>query len=274
MGEHIIIAGIAAEDEPILKKSLTKLGGVRKGNTLSFLTIKKKKPVYSKDVIQKSIDSLAITVSRKRPNALRVIYIQYPKSDILKELFFPFADTQSLDDVEYYQYVLNHFNIDQLNRKLLAVIRRGLKLRNRPAKTDYVMLPNKNFIFERKEFSELLYDYYFGCLDRDIFKDIKMNQNHNGYEDSRKLVFPVTKMDEGLLRYDESKMASKHFLDGIYRLGIEWNPGFHFDVRHSIRPTIPKCQFKCSINGDVEGNGATHVNIYLNDFVRLPGNKK
>lgn len=276
MSEHIIIAGIAAEDQAILRKCLDKHGGVRNGNNISFLEVKKKNPIYKEDVIKARIDSLANTVSKKKPAIIRVIYVPYQNSHILKKLFFPFADAQSLDDAnEYCQYVLKYFrNIDELSQQLLKVIRIGLKIKKHPSKRDYVMLPNKNFIIEHKKFSELLYEFYFGCLDQNIFKCIKMNNKFRGYEDSRNLVFPVSKMAEALLRFEPSKMSSKYFLTGIFRLGRAWNPGFHFDVRHNSKSTLNGYQFQCSIKDEVEANGVTHVNIYLNDFIRLPKTKK
>ena len=49
-----------------------------------------------------------------------------------------------------------------------------------------------------------------------------------------------------------------------------WDAGFHFDVKHISKPTLNGYKFTCSLNGEIEGSGATHVNIYLNDFVRVP----
>ena len=267
----MIIAGVAAEDQAVLKKCLKK-NGLRKTNTVNFLTVQKKEPFYKKSVIVKIIDSLAQTVSKKSPEAIRVIYIPYKNSDILQKLFFPFADTQSLDDTKkHYQYVLKIFkDIDEFSKKLLIIIRNGLKISNRPPRKHFMLLPNKNFIIEKKQFSELLYEFYFGNLDEEIFNCIKKNKEFLCYEDSRHLAFPVTKMNEGNLKFNPSRMTSKHFLNGIYRLGMSWDAGFHFDVKHISKPTLNGYKFTCSINGEIEGTGATHVNIYLNDFVRVP----
>lgn len=271
MSEHLIIAGIAAKDQTVLQKCL-KRDGLKKSNTITFLTVEEKQPIYKTQVITTKVDSLAKSFSKKPPNVVRVIYIPYKNSDILQRLFFPFADTQSFDETQiFYQYVLKYFNsIDEFSRQLLKIIRNGLKIKKRPPKKHYLLLPNKNFIIENKNFSELLYEFYFGDLDEDIFSCIKENREFDCYEDSRNLVFPVTKMNEGKLKFDPSKMSPRHFLNGIFRLGMLWDPGFHFDVRHVIRPTLRGYSFTCSIQGIVEGRGATHVNIYLNDFVRVP----
>ena len=77
-------------------------------------------------------------------------------------------------------------------------------------------------------------------------------------------------MNEGSLRFEQSKMLPSHFLSGIYRLGMLWDAGFHFDVKHISKPTLNGYKFTCSVNGEVESRGVTHVNIYLNDFVRVP----
>ena len=271
MSEHFIIAGIAAKDQAVLQKCL-KSNGLRKSNTITFLTVGTREPIYKKRVITKMIDSLAKTVSKKSPNVVRVIYIPYKNSNIVKKLFFPFADTQLFDKTEiYYQYVLEYFNsIDEFSKQLLKIIRNGLKIKKRPSRKHYLLLPNKNFIIENKKFSELLYEFYFGDLDENIFSCIKENRELHCYEDSRNLAFPVTKMNEGNLRFDQSKMSPRHFLNGIFRLGMLWDAGFHFDVKHITKPTLKGYKFTCSVKGEVEGRGATHVNIYLNDFVRVP----
>ena len=271
MSEHFIIAGIAAKDQTVLQKCLEK-NGLRKANTVSFLTVKEKEPTYKTIVIKKVISSLANTVSKKSPKVIRVIYIPYKNSDRLKELFFPFADTQSFDNTSvYYDYVLKYFNdISEFSNKLLGIIHNGLKIKNRPSRRHYILLPNNNFIVENKKFSQLLHEFYFGSLDENIFKGIKENRELCCYEDSRNLAFPVTKMNEGNLRFEQSKMSPRHFLNGIYRLGMSWNAGFHYDVKHVNKPTLNGYKFTCSVNGEVEFRGATHVNIYLNDFVRVP----
>ena len=271
MSEHFIIAGIAAKDQTSLKKSLQR-NGLRTSNTIIFLTVKEKNPDYRTSVIETMLAGLANTVSKKSPEKIRVIYMPYKNSNILKDLFFPFADTQSFDDSNiYYDYVLKYVeNIEELAKKLLKIIRNGLKIKPRPSKKHYLLLPNRNFIVESKSFSKLLYKFYFGNLDKNIFNSIKKNTEFRCYEDSRNLVFPVTKMNEGNLRYKKSEMTPRHFLGGIYRFGMLWGAGFHFDVKHISKPTLNGYKFTCSVNGEIEKKGITHVNIYLNDFVRVP----
>jgi len=271
MSEYIVIAGIAAKDQAQLSKYLIK-NGLRKTNTIAFLTVAERNPVYKKTVIEAMITSLAQTVSKKLPDNIRVIYIPYKNSNILKELLFPFSDIQALDDSQvYYEYVLRCFkSIDELGRKLLEVIRCGLKIKSRPSKKHYVMLPNNNFILGKKIFGGVLSEFYFGDLDEAKFRTIKKNNEFDCYEDSRNLAFPVTKMHEGNLRFNKSRTNPRHYLNGIYRLGFSWHPGFHFDVQHSSKSTLSGCRFTCSVKGEVEGRGMTHVNIYLNDFVRVP----
>ena len=161
-------------------------------------------------------------------------------------------------------------SIDEFSKRLLKIIRNGLKIKKRPPRKHYLLLPNINFVIENKKFSELLYEFYFGDLNENIFSCIKENRELHCYEDSRNLAFPVTKMDEGKLRFDQSKMSPEHFLNGIFRLGLFWDAGFHFDVKHITKPTLKGYKFTCSVKGEVEGRKVTHVNIYLNDFVRVP----
>lgn len=271
MGEHIIIAGIAAKDQSVLRKCLKK-NGLRKHNTVTFLTVQEKQPIYKKFVIEGFIDSFAKTVSKKAPKTIRVIYVPYKGSTILEELFFPFADIQSLNKTTtYYNYILNHFSdIEEISHELFQAIRNGLKIKKRPSRKHYLLLPNKNFIIDGKEFFDFLREFYFGNLDENIFSPIKKNMELQCYQDSRNLVFPVTKMNEGNLRYADAKKHPRHFLKGIYRLGMLWDAGFHFDVKHISKPTLSSFKFICSINGEVNNSNATHVNIYLNDFVRVP----
>jgi len=199
MSEHFIIAGIAAKDQTVLQKCLEK-NGLRKNSTITFLTVKVKEPTYKTSVIEGMIDSLAKTVSKKSPKVIRVVYMPYKNSDILKNLFFPFADIQSFDNTQiYYDYVLKHFkNINEFSKKLLGIIRNGLKIKKRPPRRHYLLLPNKNFIIGNKVFSELLHEFYFKNLDENIFSCIKENRELRCYEDSRNLAFPVTKMNEGV----------------------------------------------------------------------------
>ena len=271
MSEHFIIAGIAAKDQAVLKKCL-KRNGLRKYSTITFLTVGAREPIYKKFVIEKMIESLAKTVSRKSPELIRVIYIPYNDSNIIRELFFPFADTQSFDNTKNFNhYVLEYFNsIDDFSKQLLIVIRNGLRIKKRPPRKHYLLLPNKNFIIGNKKFFELLYEFYFGDLDENIFRCIKENRELGCYEDSRNLAFSVTKVNEGNLRFDPEKMPPRHFLTGIFRLGMLWDAGFHFDVKHITKPTLKGYKFTCSVKGEVEGRKVTHVNIYLNDFVRVP----
>lgn len=271
MGEHIIIAGIAAKDQSVLRRCLER-NGLRKHNTVTFLTVQTKQPIYKKIVIEKFIDGFAQTVSKKTPKTVRVVYIPYKKSNVLEELFFPFADIQPFNNTDtYYDYILNHFNdINEFSCELLQVIRNGLKIKKRPPRRHYLLLPNKNFIIEDKKFFEFLHKFYFGDLDENIFSCIKENRELRCYQDSRNLVFPVTKMNEGNLRFDDAKRHPKHFLKGIYRLGMLWDAGFHFDVKHISKSTLSGYKFICSVNGEVDNRNATHVNIYLNDFVRVP----
>lgn len=271
MGEHIIIAGIAAKDQSVLRKYLKKYG-LRKHNTVTFLTVQEREPIYKKLVIEDFIDSFAKTVSKKKPKTIRVVYMPYKGSTILEELFFPFADIQSLNKTTtYYDYILNHFNdIEEFSHKLFQAIRNGLKIKKRPPRKHYLLLPNKNFIIEGKEFFYFLREFYFGNLDETIFSSIKENREFQCYQDSRNLVFPVTKMNEGNLRYDDAKKHPRHFLKGLYRLGMLWDAGFHFDVKHISKPTLSGFKFICSVNKKVDSSKATHVNIYLNDFVRVP----
>ena len=271
MSEHIIIAGIAAKDQSVLRKCLEK-NGLRKHNTLTFITVQTEQPVYKKVVIEKFIDSFAKTVSRKTPKTVRVVYVPYKESTILEESFFPFADIQSLNNTTtYYDYILNHFkDIKEFSHELLQVIRNGLKIKRRPPRRHYLLLPNKNFIIEGRSFFEFLHKFYFGDLDENVFSSIKENKDLRCYQDSRNLVFPVTKMNEGSLRFDDAKRHPKHFLKGIYRLGMLWDAGFHFDVKHINKATLSGCKFICSVYGEVDNSKATHVNIYLNDFVRVP----
>jgi hypothetical protein len=275
MSEHFIIAGIAAKDQSALKKSLQE-NGLRASNTIIFLTVKERNPTYKTSVIETMIDSLANTVSKKLPEKIRVIYMPYKNSDKLKGLFFPFADTQSFDDSEtYYDYALKYVNnIDELGHKLLKIIRNGIKIKPRPSKKHCLLLPNKNFAVGNKDFSELLYEFYFGNLDENIFNNIKKNTELRCYEDSRNLAFPATKMNEGNLRYKKSEVAPRHFLGGIYRFGMLWGAGFHFDVKHISKPTLNGYKFTCSVNGEIERKGITHINIYLNDFIRVPQKSK
>jgi hypothetical protein len=270
MSEHLIIVGIAAKDQAVLKKKIRE--GLRSSNTITFLTVSINEPTYKKSVIEGMLAGLARTVSKKAPKAIRVIYMPYKNSAIIKRLFFPFADTQSLDNTNiYYEYALNYFkNIDEFSQKLLGVIRNGLKIKNRPSKKHYLLLPNNNFAIEDKCFSELLFEYYFGNLDEEVFRGIKKNKELKCYEDSRNLAFPVTKMNEGSLRFDQAKMSPWHFLSGIYRLGMSWGAGFHFDVKHISKSTLNGYKFNCSVHGKVVCRGTTHVNIYLNDFIRVP----
>ena len=271
MSEHFIIAGIAAKDQSALQKCL-KMNGLRKQTTITFLTVAAKEPVYKSSVIEKLIDNLARTVSKKLPNVIRVIYMPYKNFNLLEDLLFPFADTQSFDTTRtYYNYVLSELkNIDELSRKLLEVIRNGMRIKSRPPRSDCLLLPKKNFLVEGKCFFDLLHEFYFGNLDKNIFNCIKKNKDLKCYEDSRNLAFPVTKMNEGYLRFNPDKSSSVHFLNGIYRLGMLWDAGFHFDVKHISKPTLNGYKFTCNVKGEVEGKGATHVNIYLNDFVRVP----
>jgi len=271
MSEHLIIAGIAAKDQTSLQKHLES-NGLRKSYTISFLTVKEKEPIYKTSVIEENITSLAKTVSKKLPDVIRVIYIPYKNSKILEELFFPFSDTQSFNNTfTYSDYILKYFRgIDELSFKLLEIIRNGLKIKSRPSRRHYILLPNKNFIINNQIFSELLRDFYFGNLDEDIFKCIKKNNELQCYEDSRNLAFPVCKMNEGNLRLGESEKSPNHFLNGMYRLGMRWDAGFHFDVRHISKPTLTGYKFICCNNGEVECGGVTHANIYLNDFIRIP----
>lgn len=271
MGEHIIIAGVAAKDQSVLRKCL-KGNGLRKNNTVTFLTVQERQPIYKKLVIENFIDSFARTVSKKTPTRIRVVYVPYKGSTILEDLFFPFADIQSLNKtITYYDYILNHFNgIEEFSRELFQAIRNGLKIKNRPSRRHYLLLPNKNFIIDGKEFFDFLHKFYFGDLDENVFSSIKENRELQCYQDSRNLVFPVTKMNEGKLRYDDAKKHPRHFLKGIYRLGMLWDAGFHFDVKHISKSTLSGFKFICSVKGEVDNSNATHVNIYLNDFVRVP----
>lgn len=271
MGEHIIIAGIAAKDQSTLKK-IMEGNGLRKDNTIAFLTVKEKDPIYKDSVIEAMLSALANTVSKKLPNAIRVIYIPYKGSDILVEKLFPFADIQSLDNTRtYVDYILTHFDhINNLGQQLLGMIRNGLNIKARPSRRHYILLPNKNFIIDNLCFSTLLREFYFGNRDENVFHCIKENKKLHCYEDSRNIAFPVTKMNEGNLRFEQSSMSPRHFLTGLYRLGMLWDAGFHFDVKHSSKPTLSGFKFICSLKGEVEYSEATHLNIYLNDFVRVP----
>ncbi len=271
MGEYIIIAGIAAKDQSVLQKCLEK-NGLRKHNTLRFITIPERQPIYKKLVVEDFIDNFAKTVSKKLPKKIRVVYMPYKGSAILEESFFPFADIQAFNKTAtYYDYILNHFNnIEEFSCELLKVIRNGLKIKKRPPRKHYLLLPNKNFIIKGKEFFDFLHDFYFGSLDENIFSSIKENTELQCYQDSRNLVFPVTKMNEGHLRKEDAKKYPRHFLKGIYRLGMLWDAGFHFDVKHITKPTLKGFKFICSVHGEVNNSNATHVNIYLNDFVRVP----
>lgn len=161
-------------------------------------------------------------------------------------------------------------SIDEFSKNILVIIRNGLRIKKRPPRKHYLLLPNINFLIGNKKFGELLYEFYFGNLDDNIFSCIEKDGELNCYKDSRNLVFSVTKINEGNLRFEQLKMTPKHFLTGIFRLGMLWDAGFHFDVKHIKKQSLKGCKFICSVKGEVEGKGATHVNVYLNDFVRVP----
>lgn len=271
MSEHLIIAGISAKDQSTILKNIHNQR-LRKDTFITFLTVSEKNPIYKKSVLETMVDGFARTVSKKSPNTIRIIYMPYKNSTVIEEFFFPFADIQSFDETKtYYDYALKYFdNINEFTKKLLSVIRNGLRIRERPPRSHYLLLPNNNFIVGSKKFSDLLFEYYFGSLDENIFKCIKENTELHCYEDSRNLAFPVTKMNEGNLRFNQAKMPSKHFLSGIYRLGMLWDAGFHFDVKHISKKSLTGYKFTCSVQGEIECNGVTHVNVYLNDYVRVP----
>lgn len=273
MSEHLILAGIAAKDEAVLRKKLEQ-NGLRKGDTINFLTVPENEPFYKTKVIEQFLASLANTVAKRRPEYLRLIYIPYRNHEILVENFFPFADIQTFDNQRtYHDYVLNNFSgIEAFANELLKIVKNGLKIGRRPSRRHYILLPNHNFLIEDKSFYTLLHEFYFdGNLNQGIFSCIKENKTLHCYEDSRNLAFPVTKINEGKLRFDETnKILPKHFLSGIYRLGILWDEGLHFDVRHNTKATLNGLKFNCSLNGEVCCAKATHLNIYLNDFIRIP----
>lgn len=271
MSDFLIIAGIAAKDQSLLVKALKDMG-LRKSYVIKFITISDKLLIYKEKVIDDFLESLANSVAKELPETIRLIYIPYNNSEILKEKFFPFADTQVFDEERiFYRYVISEYsNIREFANEFVKVVCKGLKLDKRPSKNHCLLLPNRNFFVGKEVFSNLLWEYYFGNQNEGIFQPIKRNKDLGCYEDSRKLAFPVTKMNEGNLRYNENGILPKHFLSGIYRLGFRWHPGYHFDVKHVSKSHINGIKFECSLNGQIEPSGTTHLNIYLNDYIRMP----
>lgn len=274
MSEHCLIAGISAKDQPYLTKFLK--NKLRETTSTSFLTVKEQNPFYKNEVIKSTLAAFANTISKAKPDKIRLIYIPYRYSDDLKEAFFPFADIQPFDETRLYKdYVTKKFkNIDEFGLKLLEVIRGGLKIKSKPSKKHPMLLPNKNFNLENGTFRDLLKRFYFENLDNSIFNDIKKEKTAHCFKDSRGLIFPVTKVNEGSINYKHEITPPEHFLSGCYRLGIHWEAGLHFDVKHPSKP-LKNYTFTCNLQGEKAiPTNTTHVNIYLNDFIRLPKNKK
>ncbi|WP_419784045.1 hypothetical protein [Maridesulfovibrio sp.] len=274
MSEHCLIAGISAKDQPYLTKFFKQK--LRGATSTSFLTVKEQNPFYRNEVIKSTLAAFANTISKTKPDKIRIIYIPYRYSDDLKEAFFPFADIQPFDETPLYEdYVAKSFkNLDEFGLKLLDVIKGGLKIKKKPPKKHCMLLPNKNFTLENGTFRDLLKRFYFENLDDSIFNDIKKATEERCFQDSRGLVFPVTKMNEGSVTYKHEITPPEHFLSGCYRLGIYWEAGLHFDVKHPNKP-LKNYTFTCNIKGKKNiPSKTTHVNIYLNDFIRLPKNKK
>lgn len=270
MIEYCIVAGVAAKDQSKLRAFLKENG--RGSSRIDFLTVAERNPAYKESVIEGLLGSIAKTVSRLKPNIIRVIYVPYRRSEFIQELFFPFADIKPLDNGKCYdEYVLKYYkNIEEVGGKILEILRGGLRLKKRPSKKHCVLLPINNFYVNGSTFAELLRRYCFENVDDLIFNCIAENNTHHCYEDSRNIIFPVTRVNEGELKFKEGEVNPKHFLSGIFRLGFSVDAGFHFDVTHARKPTLNGYRFNCSINGVFLSRGNGYLNIYLNDFIRVP----
>lgn len=270
MNELIILAGLSATEQSSLSKIVE--SQIRKGIELRFFPVSRKTPSYNVDALEEFLRAIANTVSSCYPNYLRLIYIPYTNSTELVDAFFPFADIQSLfPKPEMNSFYRTYFSYEQCLESVVEIIRRGLIQGKLPGKKHFSLLPAENFHLGNKQLGLCLKNCYVYDLlkEEDLESSIKTNSDAFCYEDSRGLVFPVSKKPEGSLGYSPYKMTAKYFLSSYYRLGRFWGAGFHHDVASSTKATLKGVELDCSVCGPTPGRNATHANIYLNDYIRL-----
>lgn len=94
------------------------------------------------------------------------------------------------------------------------------------------------------------------------------------FMDQRNLVFLPAKMKEmhGMPRVGRQEdhvhtEDIRNYLNGLYRFGIPYHEGFHYDVQKVGNKSIKKITFRCCVNGIVRA-GESYINICPNDYIR------
>ena len=153
-----------------------------------------------------------------------------------------------------------------------------------------LLLPRYNFVIDRNgtRISERLKEIRSGrCTIEDFYRYLraakitsselpeflKKNERSFAYIDERDLLFPVARRREfhGLVRRDSKykeieKNSVRHILNGLYRFGIAFDDGLHYDVQRNGNTPV-KEYFECCVNGQ-KWIDAIYVNVHPNDYVR------
>ncbi|MCM2136806.1 hypothetical protein, partial [Klebsiella pneumoniae] len=67
---------------------------------------------------------------------------------------------------------------------------------------------------------------------------------------------------------NEDKHSNFCYLNGVYRIGSKIHNGFHYDCENINSGKIKKDMRNCC--GEGEKHNTLYINIYPNDFLRVP----
>ena len=172
----------------------------------------------------------------------------------------------------------------------LDVIRERI---NRLADSEALLLPPRNFFVDDKLRVESLFrDLISGsrlwtdklaelplCLvTRDTVRRLPPGQTRKAFKDCRNLVFLTAHPSayDGKARAVEGEASDGELLirvKGLYRFGAALPNGFHHDVQFEYGRDLGGVECECAQMGTVRVHGS-HVNIFINDFVRGANGKK